>query len=281
MLPAGAGREGALLALWHPCVGVARGAVVYIHPFAEEMNKSRRMAALQCRALAAAGYATLQIDLKGCGDSSGEFGDATWDDWVADVHAAAQWLRQRCDAPLTLWGLRAGCLIAADVALEWPEPCHFVFWQPTPSGGAVLRQFLRHAAAAAFLDGGGKGVVESLRKQLAAGHAVEVGGYRIHPALAARLEQARLLPPPRVGRVAWLEVSALAADAALPTTLHPASATAAEPWQAAAQGFEAQIITGPPFWQTAEIEVAPALIEATLAALGRVASRTGHPADGA
>lgn len=269
MLPAGAGREGALLALWHPCEGPPRGAVLYVHPFAEEMNKSRRMAALQCRALAANGYATLQIDLKGCGESSGEFGDATWADWVDDVLTAAHWLRQRCSAPLTLWGLRAGCLIAADAAAQWPEVCNFVFWQPTPSGGAVLRQFLRHAAAAAFLDGGGKGVVESLRKQLAAGQTVEVGGYRVHPALAAKLEQSRLLPPPRPGRVSWLEISALAADAAMPATLHAASAAAALPWQEAALAFDAQVVTGPPFWQTAEIETAPALIEATLAAFGR------------
>src|SRR5882672_8203208 len=68
-----------------------RGAVLYVHPFAEEMNKSRRMAALQSRALSAAGFAVLQLDLFGCGDSSGEFGDATWDDWVADIVEAAGW----------------------------------------------------------------------------------------------------------------------------------------------------------------------------------------------
>src|SRR5687768_8838655 len=56
----------------------ARALVVYVHPFAEEMNKSRRMAALQARALAASGHAVLQIDLLGCGDSSGDFGDASW-----------------------------------------------------------------------------------------------------------------------------------------------------------------------------------------------------------
>ena len=71
-----------------------RRAMVYVHPFAEEMNKSRRMAALQARALADAGWAVLQIDLAGCGDSSGDFGDADWATWVADVRTAATWLRQ-------------------------------------------------------------------------------------------------------------------------------------------------------------------------------------------
>ena len=72
-----------------------RGAVVYVHPFAEEMNRSRRMAALQARALAAAGFAVLQIDLHGCGDSSGDFGDASWEGWIEDVRLAAAWLRER------------------------------------------------------------------------------------------------------------------------------------------------------------------------------------------
>ncbi len=276
MLPAGAGREDRLMALWHaPANGLhhaPRGMVLYVHPFAEEMNKTRRMAALQARALAAAGYGVLQIDLKGCGDSSGEFSDASWLDWVENVHTALRWLRQRSDAPLTLWGLRAGCLVLADAAAQMPddllgETCHFVFWQPTPSGAPVLRQFLRTAAAAAFLDGGGKGVVDSLRKRLAAGQAVEVGGYRVSPALASGLEQARLPVPPRLGRLVWLECSAVAGPASNHPPLTPASVAASAAWRQAAARFEVRLVSGPPFWQTAEIETAPALIEATLAAV--------------
>ena len=274
MLPAAIGRDDRLMALWHAPQGTARGVVLYVHPFAEEMNKSRRMAALQARALAARGYGVLQIDLKGCGDSSGEFGDATWADWIADVHSAMRWLRQQSGEPMTLWGLRAGCLVLADAAAQArDEVCNFVFWQPTPGGAAVLRQFLRHAAAAAFLDGGGKGVVDTLRRQLSDGQAVEVGGYRINPALAIGLEQAHLPLPARIGRVAWLEVSAVAggaAPSAAPLQQHfsPASITAAAPWREAASHFEAQVLPGPPFWQTAEIEVAPSLIDATLAVMG-------------
>ena len=269
MLPAGAGRDGALMALWHAPAGTPCGAVIYVHPFAEEMNKSRRMAALQARALAANGFAVLQIDLKGCGDSSGEFGDASWADWVADVRAAAKWLRQRCDAPLTLWGLRAGCLLAAEAVALWPEVCNFVFWQPTPGGAAVLRQFLRHAAAVAFMDGGGKGVVDILRRELAAGLSVEVGGYRVHPQMAGGLEQARLAVPARTGHVCWFEVSALPPEAQSAVAPHAASVAAALPWRESAAHFESLVVAGPPFWQTTEIETAPALIEATLAALNR------------
>jgi hypothetical protein len=51
------------------------GAILYVHPFAEEMNKSRRMAALQARPVRSR-LTVLQIDLYGCGDSDGNFADA-------------------------------------------------------------------------------------------------------------------------------------------------------------------------------------------------------------
>jgi exosortase A-associated hydrolase 2 len=260
------------MALWHPPAGefatTPRGLLLYVHPFAEEMNKTRRMVALQARALAAAGFGVLQIDLTGCGDSSGEFGDASWSDWLSDVQAGVRWLRARSQAPVTLWGLRAGCLVLADAAAQMPdERFSFLFWQPTPKGAAVLRQFLRTAAAAAFLDGTGKGVVEALRKQLAAGQAVEVGGYRVHPALAAGLEQARLPVPARLDHLVWLDASATAEPSSTQPPLTPASVVASTAWRLAAASFEVRVIPGPPFWQTTEIETAPALIEATLAGM--------------
>ena len=49
--------------------------------------------------------------------------------------------------------------------------------------------------------------------------------------------------------------------------LSPASANAAAPWRDIAASFDVQLIAGPPFWQTAEIEVAMGLIDATTAAL--------------
>ena len=69
---------GQRFCLFHPPAGTCRGAALYVPPFGEEMNKSRRMAALQARALAAAGFGVLQLDLYGCGDSSGEFAEARW-----------------------------------------------------------------------------------------------------------------------------------------------------------------------------------------------------------
>ncbi len=254
---------GQRLCLHYPAPGTtAKGALLYLHPFAEEMNKARRMAALQARMLARQGYAVLQIDLHGCGDSSGDFGDATWEGWLQDVLDARVWLRRRCQAPLWLWGLRAGCLLAAQAATQIDEPANFLFWQPVASGKQFLQQFLRLKVASELMAGDNKGVMEALKQQLTGGQSVEIAGYRLSPALAHGLEQADLLPPPKPGRLIWLELSTRP-DA----TLMPASAKRLEQWRGAGYSTGGQVVPGPAFWQTTEIEDAPALLAATVAAL--------------
>lgn len=271
-----ASAAGQRLCIYHPpqlpAGAPCRGVVVYVHPFAEEMNKARRMAALQSRALAADGFAMLQIDLLGCGDSSGEFGDATWDAWLQDVMRAATWLQQRHAAPLWLWGLRAGCLLAVDAAQRLGGTVNFLFWQPPAAGKTLLQQFLRLKLAGDVLGGKAGGAMDQMRSQLAAGNAVEVAGYVLAPALAAGLEQARLQPPAHTTRSIWFEVSARDEPALLPATQ---SALAA--WQAAGHAVQASCVSGPAFWQTQEIEDAPALIAATRHALQGAQATTAQP----
>jgi exosortase A-associated hydrolase 2 len=279
-LPTRAGYTGQRFGLFYPAQGMpdgekVRGVVLYIHPFAEEMNKSRRMAALQARALAQAGYAVLQLDLLGCGDSSGDFGDATWDAWVNDVLQGCQWLRSQYkppnDAPappLWLWGLRAGCLLAVDATRQLDEPCNLLFWQAPAAGKTLLQQFLRLKAAGDLLGGQAKAIMQGLRDQLAAGEPVEIAGYQVAAQLASGLEQATLAPPRPAPaqsvapRMVWLEVSTRE-DA----SFSPASSQAIAAWQQAGYALTSQIVSGPAFWQTSEIEEAPALIAATTATI--------------
>lgn len=263
-LDAGPGRAGQRFAVHHrPQGGTLRALVVYVHPFAEEMNKSRRMAALASRALAAQGCAVLQIDLLGCGDSSGDFADASWAEWQADVLLAVQWLRAQHggDTPLWLWGHRAGALLASAAAARLGETAHLLLWQPPAQGATVLQQFLR-LKAAADLAGGGKGVVEGLKQALAAGQTVPVAGYDLAPALALPLGQATLAAPAAASRVVWLETSTRPEPALL-----PASRSLVDRWLAAGTDVRAQAVPGPAFWQTTEIEDAPALVAATAAAV--------------
>jgi len=256
--------DGQRFCLLHrPETGVpVRGAIVYVQPFAEEMNKSRRMAALQARAMAVEGYFVLQIDLLGCGDSSGDFGEASWDAWVGDVVSACAWLRQQTDAPMWLWGLRTGCLLACEAAGRLDDAVNFLFWQPVVSGKQFLQQFLRLKVAGEMMTGEGRGVMEQMRQALAQGKPVEISGYLLGSALASGLESSELALPSRTSRVAWLEISGKP-DAAL----SPAAAIRVEKWRAAGHQVRAHTVCGPTFWQTTEIEECPALLSMSLAVL--------------
>ena len=266
-LNVGDGRRFCLLQ--RPDGGVAwRGAVLYLHPFAEEMNKSRRMAALQARSLAEAGYGVLQIDLHGCGDSSGDFGDASWASWQDDARCAALWLRERSDADLWWWGLRAGALLACAAARGFSDPARLLLWQPVISGKSLVQQFLRLRLASELVSesetGGGRAMMAALRAQLAQGESVEIGGYRLSPSLAAGLEQAELALPPSLVRAEWFELSTRP-DAGL----SPAAQTRLAAWRSSAKEarLNARVVCGPAFWQTVEISECPQLIRASLDAL--------------
>ena len=258
---------GQRFCIHHAPAGAPRGVVLYLHPWAEEMNKSRRMAALQARALAVDGLAVLQIDLLGCGDSSGDFADASWSTWLDDAALGIQWLQGRYgDAvPLWLWGLRAGALLATQAAARVDGTCSLLLWQPAPSGRVLLQQFLRLKAAAEMQQGEAKGATERLRGELAQGRHVDIAGYALAPALAQGLEAASLEAPANVERAVWLEVSSRA-----PAALLPASAQRVQAWRDAGRAVDTTVVPGPAFWQTQEIEDAPALLQATSAALAAV-----------
>lgn len=241
---------------------LALGAIVYVHPFAEELNRSRRMAALQARAFAAAGYAVLQIDLYGCGDSSGEFGEATWDTWIDDVKRACAWLCARVQAPLWIWGLRAGCLVAVDAAYQIEGLAGLLFWQPVLSGRQSLQQFLRLKIAGEMLNGEKGLSVEQLRQQLLRGEPAEVAGYLLAPALAAGMERAELNVPTSIRRVEFLEISTRTE-----ASLSPVLTARLVEWQASGRCVRGAAVSAPAFWQTAEIAESQALVAATLSAI--------------
>jgi uncharacterized protein len=246
----------------HEPLGTPRGALVAVYPFAEEMNKSRRMIALGARALAHSGYGVLQLDLAGCGDSTGNLVDTRWDTWLDDVAQALDWLEQRYQVPLWLWGTRAGCLVAAAAARRWGRPLNFLFWQPQSSGKQVLQQFLRLKMASQIQHGATKGMTDALQKELAAGRPVDVAGYLLGADIAQGLSSATMVPPPEGRQMCWFEVTARE-----PAELLHGSGPVLNTWRSAGFAVQALAVNGPPFWQTLEIEAAPALVSATLAAL--------------
>lgn len=255
--------SGQLFCLYHPPRGDCRGAILYVPPFAEEMNRARRIAAQQARELAALGYGVLQPDLSGTGDSSGDFADARWDTWKNDLAACCAWLGERIAQPPVLWGLRLGALLALDYAQSAPHPLRaLVLWQPAASGQAYLTQFLRMRTVNAVLaDSASEQTgTRALRAALQSGETLEIGGYTLDPALAAAIDALAPLeshtPPCPVH---WFEMAA--AGQALP----PGAARAADAWRRQHARLQVHPVDCPPFWAAGEGVDAPALLAATTA----------------
>lgn len=155
--------------------------VVYCHPFAEEKNLSHGVTVRAARRLAEAGVAVLRFDFSGCGDSEGELDGASLADWVAEIAAAEQVLRQKTGvAKVGFWGLRSGANLALIHAQGRSDIPFLILWQPLPGLGDFLRIFLRQSISTALAKGtGAKATVKDLTKKLEAGGVVEVIGYPI------------------------------------------------------------------------------------------------------
>lgn len=257
-----AGERGPLVGIYHaPASGVpARGGVLVVPAFAEEMNRCRAMVTLQAQRFAAEGLGTLVLDPWGTGDSAGDFCDATWEGWREDLLRGAAWLQQHAQGCQTLWGLRLGALMAADLALALPGVQRLLLWQPVVSGKTYWTQFLRIRIAAEMGQPGGVKSTEELRQRSAAGETVEVSGYEVGAALALQLDTLAFPAPEALAgrQLQWCEVLA-DAEAVVPR----ANAKTVE--ALAAAGVDARLVQviGPAFWQVHERDVAPQLLDAS------------------
>lgn len=247
--------------VYTPANGLCRGAWLYVAPFTEEMNKSRRMAMLQAQRLSAAGYAVLQLDAYGTGDSAGDFADARWHIWLEDLARGVQWLQQQGAQPVGLWGLRLGVLLALDYARQAPmPPAALLCWQPVLQGHHFLTQFLRLKLAGALMQQQQHQLTTSaLRTTLAAGQPLEIGGYLLSSELALAIDAADASLCAPACPVRWLEVSATPTQ-----VLSPAAQKQIQAWRAQGVEVSAQVAAGVPFWGTQEISTNPALLDATI-----------------
>lgn len=258
------GTTGDLFAMYYPARGEAGGRrdVIFLPPFAEEMNKSRRMLALQARRLAEAGFGVLLLDLYGTGESQGDFGQARWSIWLNDIVAARAWLQREGATQVSALGLRLGALLALDLVRQQKNIFErLVFWQPVMNGENMINQFLRLRLAADMISGAEeRESTQSLRQIMAGGRSIEVGGYELTPELVTAIDalHGEWMPGNDCPPVSWLE---LAPDEG--RSLSPASLKVIERWREAGIHVKTKQVVGPPFWSSAEIAEAPQLLQAT------------------
>ena len=254
------GSRGALFAVYYPPSDrmVARGDLLVVPAFGEEMNRCRQMVGLQARRLAVHGYGALVLDPFGTGDSAGEFVDATWAGWKDDLRVGIEWLRQHGHGCRTLWGIRLGAQMASELAATDSGIERLLLWQPVFGGKAFFTQFLRIRIAADLHLPDRIKTTNELRALFDAGQSVEVSGYEVGPRLASEIDGLTFDPAVLAGKqVDWFDV---ATNASAPPL--PAAQKLRESMMKAGVRLSAAEVVGPPFWQVHEREVAPALLDA-------------------
>jgi len=115
------GAAGATLAarLDTPTAAPPRAFALFAHCFT--CSKESRAATFIGEALADAGLATLRFDFTGLGGSEGEFANTNFSSNVADLIAAADWLRRMHRAPALLVGHSLGGAAVLAAAARIPE----------------------------------------------------------------------------------------------------------------------------------------------------------------
>lgn len=256
-----------LFALQFSPTGPSTGAVLYLPPFAEEMNRCRSHVAAQARALAGIGFICLIVDLYGTGESDGDITDPDWSMWQADAIAAAKWLAGETGHPVTLWGARTGALLAADVADSGQVAIdRLLFWQPVLDGSLFLTQYLRLRMASLMLHDADRETTETIKARLAAGEIVEIVGYPLSGRMADGLAARHLSTNTSLKRLdtIWIEMAAKSEQPlamASRRLLDSLAATGAPP-------ASTSVVVGPLVWQLQQREEAPALLATTLALMG-------------
>ena len=139
------GADGALLAarLDTPS-GAPRAYALFAHCFT--CSKDSLAASRISQALTAAGFAVLRFDFTGLGGSSGDFANTNFSSNVADLVAAADWLRHSHAAPQLLIGHSLGGAAVLAAAHRIPEAVA-VATIAAPFEPAHIRHLLAPAAA--------------------------------------------------------------------------------------------------------------------------------------
>ena len=182
--------------------------VLVCPPFAEEMNKSRRMLTELAQYLAQKDIGLVIPDLYGTGDSEGDFADASIDQWIDDLACTEKWIESKGWRVESVLGIRLGCLLALRYLATKDMPKRrVIFWQPVLDGARALDQFLRLRVAVSLMADK-KENVASLKARVSAEKKLEISGYTISESLVKGMETLKLdiVGSNGISELHWFEV---------------------------------------------------------------------------
>jgi exosortase A-associated hydrolase 2 len=223
-----------------------RHDILYVHPFGLELPQSRTVMSSLWRFLAAEGVGVFAIDLPGCGDSEGDFADATWDAWLDALRTAWLWLLENSGRPSSICGLRLGAILALELIDRiTAKPDKVILLSPVLTGEQMMTQFLRlRVAFSGMRDVPEKReTTKVLRSLIAEGEKLEIAGYVLNPELVRRIDRLSLAAwtPQRANlRIDWLDCG--------PGGLAGLADSISETWRNAGAAVHHQSVDVKPYW---------------------------------
>lgn len=238
-----------------------KAQIVFLPPFGEEMNRCRSLVATQARSFARAGFSCTLIDFYGTGDSQGQLCDASLAVWKDNVQQAVDALQRESTAPLILWGMRLGGLLALEYAgAASPRPSDIILWQPVNSAPVYVTQVLRQRVASLMVRDLPPETTKDIRQRLLDGENVEVAGYTLGGALVRDIEAIDVSQMSSLctGTIYWLEHVSEAGK-----EIGVASRKAVDQLIQRGNSVEVRTFCDPPIWQIHERDFAPQLLATT------------------
>lgn len=249
-----------IFTLYFPAASAGDSSVLLIPPFADEMNKSRRMYSELARKLSSENYNVLMFDFYGTGDSDGLLEEASWQHWLDDIKSCLSHLHDKVSGGVSLVAMRTGALLAAEyLNSSEAEINKLLLWQPVIDGKVFFNQFMRLRLASSMMSGDkDKETSKDLKAILDAGESLEIAGYMITPSLANSLEAASLknMDAKSDINIAWFDV---VADEQKEAPLM--NRKLVELWQQAGMKVEHNKVVGMAFWSSTEIVEIPTLLD--------------------
>jgi len=262
VLPRFMGEEGEkYFTLQFSCGDSPKAHIVFIPPFGEEMNRCRSLVSTQARSFATAGYACTLIDFYGTGDSQGELCEASLKVWQDNIRLTIDTLQGETSAPVILWGLRLGGLIALDYAAQTPGSTQdIILWQPVNAANVYVTQMLRQRVASLMVRDLPAETTREIRQRLEQGEEVEIAGYSIGGLLIRDIEgiDTASMSDLCSGKIFWLEHVTEAGK-----EIGVASRRSVDRLSQLGGRIEVITFSDPPIWLIHERDFAPELLAAT------------------
>lgn len=133
-----------LFGVYHaPRSSPSERGVVLCYPIGQEYMRGHRAFRQLALLLARSGFHVLRFDYYATGDSAGASEEGSPDQWLADVEAAIDELKDMAEVErVSLVGARLGAALAAQVAGRRDDVDRVVLWDPVVGGAAYVEEVL-------------------------------------------------------------------------------------------------------------------------------------------